>query len=155
MKKEFDTSKTNNIHPINANNQETLLLPTIAIVFEAQQGEAITIYNEVNNTHYEVSGHLYSVPKLKQGDKVLVINTQQGIIVTGRLRKENEKPTIAFTLNNDGSLNIDSDKNITFNTLNAKIEIKEGGHITISGKKIDSISSGTNQLKGERIDLNC
>jgi len=156
MKNEVDTkTKLNNIYPINSKNQELSLSPTIAVVHKAHQGEAVIIFNEDNDTYYEVDGHLYGVPELTQTDKVYVTFTKQGTIVTDRYRKENEKPTKALTQNEDGSLNINSDNDITFKTLNAKIEIKADGHVTISGTTIDSISEGINQLKGSKIDLNC
>jgi len=156
MNKDVDTVTTTiNVHPINFKNQKFLLPPTVAVVSETYLGEAVTIYNEDNSKYYEVNGHLYGVPELHQGDKVFVTFTKQGTTITDRYRKQNERPTIAFTQNDDGSLNINSDKSITFTTLKAKINICIDGSIIISGTKIDSLSSGTNQMKGKKIDLNC
>lgn len=136
------------------NNSNTQMM----MVFDALNGEALSLsshegnFNE-NEIHTDII-HASSVPYLVVGDRVIVQKISDEIIITDRLRKTGEKPTVGFEINEDGSLSLYSDISIMLKALDSKIDILNNGKILIDGREIYSRSKGINRIQGTSIELN-
>jgi len=130
----------------------------IMTVFEVHDGEASSLITKENSesdnkitTNFT---HASSVPSLFVGDKVIVQFISGYLIIIDKIRNSEEKPTVGFDVNNDGSLSLYSTADITLKTENATIEILKNGKILIDGNEIYSISHGINRMQGTSIELN-
>lgn len=124
----------------------------IATVEAVDQYEATLVKTSNCNTS-QVVAHLNNVPPLSVGDKVLVIATPQGIVVTGRLRSKSESP-LEGLIYQDGKLCLRAGKSVKIQSGHAQIELTATGKIKIDGKNIYSISEGRHRLQGSTIELN-
>jgi len=127
-------------------------------VYEAINGEAVSVIDDdgmiLENTKNSKFSHASSVPYLSKGDKVIIQEISEHLIITDKIRNEDENPTAGFEINKDGSLSINSDVSIVLKTINAKITISENGKIMTDGKEIFSLSKGLNRIQGTSIELN-
>ena len=143
---------THNIRPIGQTPQQDAAAPRIADVAEAENGEARALL--LGGEEFPVIAHADGVPPLRVGDRVVFLATDDGVIVTHRLRAPGERPTRGFTVRPDGSLSIDTHGGITLATDHATIELRADGRIMVDGREIYSIAKGLQRLQGATIALN-
>jgi len=146
------------ISDVTLSNQNKL---KIMIVSEVLNGEATVL---IDDTGFELRSdsksdatsfmHASSVPVLSIGDKIIVSDISNNFIVTDKIRTLDEKPTVGFEFNNDGSLSLYSSANIKLKSNKAKIEILKNGKILIDGHEVYSLSNGINRIQGSTIELN-
>ncbi len=147
---------TNVIYKISKNKNtvmpgENQQIMTVTSVVNAEAVSLVTI-DEINFDSDFV--HASSVPGLDIGDQVIVQNVSGLFVITDKLRNKDDKPTMGFEVNEDGSLCIASDVQLTMKTSNAKIDIFENGKILINGNEVYSQSNGINRIQGKTIELN-
>ncbi|HEB58422.1 MAG TPA: hypothetical protein ENJ01_04305 [Gammaproteobacteria bacterium] len=142
----------NNIKPIAQNPQPDTTAPRIAEVAEAENGEALTLL--LGGEEFPVIAHADGVPPLQVGDRVVFLATDDGVIVTHRLRAPGEHPTRGFSVRPDGSLIIDAGEGITLATDHATIQLRADGRIMVDGREIYSVARGLQRLQGATIALN-
>ncbi|MFV2059338.1 MAG: hypothetical protein ACC653_01570 [Gammaproteobacteria bacterium] len=144
----------NTLYRINNATEITKSDTQIMTVGEALNGGAKSLVMD-NGSEFDGSFiHASSVPHLLSEDKVIVQKISGNYIITDKLRQSGERPTIGFDINEDGSLNLYSDVQITLKTLNAKIDVLANGKILIDGNEVYSISNGINRMQGTSIELN-
>ncbi len=141
-----------NIKPIEQNPQRDTTAPRIADVAEAENGEARALL--LGGEEFPVIAHADGVPPLRVGDRVVFLATDDGVIVTHRLRAPGERPTRGFTVRPDGSLSIDTHGGITLATDHATIELRADGRIMVDGREISSRSEGLQALYGHPVKIN-
>ncbi len=147
---------TNVIYKI-SNNKDTVVsndnhqIMTVTAVINAEATSLLTI-EEMNFDSDFI--HASSVPSLEIGDQVIVQEISGLFIITDKLRNKEDKPTVGFEVDDDGSLSIVSDVKLTLRTTNAKIDIFENGKILINGSEVYSQSNGINRIQGKSIELN-
>ncbi len=128
-------------------------LNSLATVVLVSHYEAMFVTLPGSSQEYKIVAHLNNVPPLQEGDQVLVLNTQQGLVVTGCIRAESESPLDGLSYKN-GKLNLRAGKSIKIQSGPAVIELTADGKIKIDGKNIYSISEGRHRLQGATIELN-
>lgn len=127
----------------------------LATVLDTQDGEALHVTRDDNNAEdIPIVGHASEVPPLQPGDRVVILNTRDGAIVTHRLRSTGERPTTGFNVNKDGSLSVRTSDGITLATDHATIELRADGRVFVDGKEIYAIADGLHRLQGATIELN-
>jgi hypothetical protein len=127
----------------------------LATVLNTQDGEALHVTLDDNNAaDIRVVGHASEVPPLQPGDRVVILNTRDGAIVTHRLRSTGERPTTGFKVNKDGSLSVRTADGITLATDHATIELRADGRIFIDGQEIYSEAKGLQTVLGRPLKLN-
>lgn len=126
----------------------------LAEVIEVEGGEATNIFLPERNREVNVYAHSTSVGFLEVGDAVLVQNIQSNYIITHRLRLKGEAPQQAFSINENGSLEINSADGIVIKSNESRLEIRKDGRIFIDGKEIYAIADGKHRLQGATIELN-
>jgi len=130
-------------------------LPKIATVHKLNSDGSIFI--KLENRILPVAGYLAAIPgiipKLKAGQQVLVLETEQGVGILGSWLSASEKPKAQIDLQ-DGHLQLDATKSITLKTGASSIEIHANGKIRVDGKDIYSIAEGPLRLQGSIIELN-
>lgn len=141
-----------NITAIEQNATREAATPCRADVAEAANGEALVIL--VGDETFPVIAHADGVPPLHVGDRVVFLATNEGAVVTHRLRAPGERPTQGFTVNPDGSLSIDSRDGITLATDHATLELRADGRILIEGEELYSLAVGVNCLRGSCVKVN-
>lgn len=138
-------------------NPEQAQLPQeiyIANVEDACAGEAVRVFVIALQRSVPVLSHSSEVSPLQIDDQVLVLLTTQGVIVMQRLRKPGELPQAGFSVQQDGSLQLQNVNGITLKTNNARIEIRANGRICVDGREIYAIADGKHRLQGATIELN-
>ncbi len=142
------------------NNKVTRLYPgqdqpqgqtAIATVVDTENGEALTV--AITGEQLTVVGHFGEVPILKSGDRVAVMQAEDGVIVMSRLRSPGESP-LPLALDQDGRLEIEAAGGICLKSGESRIEITADGRIWVDGREIYSISEGRLRLQGSTIELN-
>lgn len=126
----------------------------LAEVIEVEHGEATNIFIPELTREVNVDAHSSSVEYLNVGDTVLVQYIKSKYIITHKLRMNGESPTYAFSINKDGSLEINSEKGIVIRSSESRIEIRKDGRVYIDGKEIYAIADGKHRLQGATIELN-
>ena len=125
----------------------------IATVKSVQQYEAVSVAIPGEPGELPIVAHLSDVPPLRAGDTIVVLGTDQGLVVSGRLRKESESPFDGVSCK-DGKLQLQAGKSICIKSGHAMIELTASGKIKIDGKSIYSLSEGRHRLQGSTIELN-
>lgn len=125
-----------------------------AEVVEVEDGEATNIFLPEINREVNVFAHSSSVPLLKVGDIVLVQNIQSNYIVTHRLRYKGEEPQHGFLINEDGTLEINSNYGIVIRTNWSQLKIQKDGCVLIDGEEIYKIADGRLHVQNATIELN-
>jgi len=130
-------------------------LPKIATVHKLNSdGSAFVL---LENRILPVAGYLATIPgiipKLKRGQQVLVLETDQGVGILGCWLSAGEQTKAHIDLQ-DGHLQLDATKSITLKTGASSIEIHANGKIRVDGKDIYSIAEGPIRLQGSIIELN-
>jgi hypothetical protein len=126
----------------------------VAYVEQTESGEATQVFIPSLQKSISVFAHSSEVPHLHNGDQVLVMLTEQGAIVTQRLRKPGERPQQGFSVQPDGRLLLHNKTGITLETDETKIELRADGRVYIDGKEIYAIADGKHRLQGATIELN-
>lgn len=126
--------------------------PFIATVAAAEKGQALSLIEDDGNIR-EVFAHLSEVPVLKSGDRVLVQQVKQGLVVTGRLRAREEGPR-PLVQDRDGRFMLDAAAGICLQTGEARIELAPDGRIIVDGKEIYHLAAGRLRLQGGRVEIN-
>jgi len=126
----------------------------MATVLHAKNGEAIEIVLPDISETFPVIAHSAEVSFLSDNDRVLILLTPAGAIITHRLRQPGELPQRGFNVRNDGSLEVDNANGIVIKANNAHITIDKTGRIFVDGKEIYSFAVGVNRLQGATIELN-
>ncbi len=144
----------NVVYKIDSKSDSSKLDTQIMTVCDVLNGEVISLFT---NNEVELSDnfvHASTVPFISVGDQVIVQKISGNFIIIDKLRNIGEKPTIGFTINDDGSLDLFSDVKIELKTINAKIDISASGKILVDGNEIYSRSNGVNKIQGANIELN-
>jgi hypothetical protein len=115
----------------------TYLQSHVATVQEVFQGEAIQVVIPGEMTPLQVMAHATSVPWLEQDDQVLIALVPQGAIVTHRLRRPNETPTVGFDMR-DGVAHLDQVRAIQLKAGKSTLELNADGRIRLDGNEIVS-----------------
>lgn len=130
-------------------------LPKIATVHKLNSDGSTFVLLE--NRILPVAGYLAAIPgiipKLKAGQQVLVLETEQGVGILGSWLSAGEKPKAQIDLQ-EGRLQLDATESITLKTGASSIEIHANGKIRVDGKDIYSIAEGPQRLQGSIIELN-
>jgi hypothetical protein len=109
----------------------------LARVTEATDGEARQVIIDGATTPLEILAHATSVPWLEQDDQVLISLTPQGAILTHRLRRPHETPTVGFDIR-DGVAHLDKVRAIQLKAGKSVLELHADGRIRLDGKEIVS-----------------
>ncbi len=126
----------------------------ITVVTKSIGGKALTLKAFAGlSDDIEVEEHLTSVPPLEKGDRVLVVVSENGLVITGKLRSKDEQPLSAIE-EKDGELLFKADSKINLQVGEAQLELRANGQVIIDGQHIYSLSQGSNIIKGKVIKLN-
>ena len=126
----------------------------VARVIAAEQGRATHITMLHDHQEIYVCGHGAMVSELATDDKVTVLLTEEGAIITDRVCSDDERPKQAFSINQDGSLSLDNATGIDINTPHAQITISENGTVSINGKNVKTRAKAENTIRGGVIRIN-
>lgn len=142
------------------NNNVTRLYPDqnqiqgqtgVATVLATENGAAIKVENA--GEQLKVVGHFSEVPLLQSGDRVAVMQAEDGVIIMARLRNPGEMPS-PLVLDQNGRLEIEANGGICLKSGESRIEITGDGRIWVDGEEIYTISTGRMRLQGSTIELN-
>lgn len=113
----------------------TYMQSHVARVFQVSHGEATQVVIQGETRLLAVLAHATSVPWLELDDQVLVSQTPQGIIVTHRLRRPLETPSVGFDLR-DGVAYLDKVRAIQLKAGKSTLELNADGRIRLDGNEI-------------------
>ena len=124
---------------------------TIARVVDTCRGEAthVDLWGEV----LPVCAHLQHVELLQPQDQVLLVETDQGWIVCGRLRPPGATPQPRQEQTN-GRLTLQADQAVCLQAGDNRLEIQADGAILLDGEQITAIARSRIRLQGATIELN-
>jgi hypothetical protein len=105
----------------------------IATVIEVKGGRAATV--NLDGTLCPVDGHLSQVEPLEIGDRVLIVPTEEGAIVAGRLRAEGEAHAPRLEVQ-DGHLLVEATRSIRLQVGQNRIEVHPDG-VRLQGPAIE------------------
>lgn len=124
----------------------------VAVVAAEEKGQALTLFLADGRIR-EVFAHLSEVPVLKSGDRVLVQEVAEGLVITGRLRAPEEGPR-PLMRDASGRIVLESAAGVCLQAGDASIELTSDGRIHVDGKEIYSIASGRMRFQGARVEIN-
>ncbi len=126
----------------------------VGIVGDCRNGEAVSVMLADGVEALTVTGHLASVPELRQGDSVLFSATSAGsCIVVGRLRAPGEAPAAQIT-EQDGAVELKPRRSLRLQVGDSWLELSADGAVRIDGKEISAFAQGRFSLHGASIELN-
>lgn len=143
---------SNNILKFQTRDESIAARCLIAAVAAVEQGQALSLILADGRIR-DVLAHLSEVPVLKSGDRVLVQEVAEGLIVTGRLRAPEEGPR-PLVRDASGRLVLESSASVCLQAGAACIELTPDGRIRVDGKEIYSIASGRLRLQGATVEIN-
>ncbi|WP_429884437.1 hypothetical protein [Geoalkalibacter halelectricus] len=143
---------SNNVLKFHADSPESAGRCFVARVAAEEKGQALSLILGDGQIR-DVLAHLSEVPVLKSGDRVLVQEVAEGLVVTGRLRGREEGPR-PLSRDDNGRLLLDAAAGIRLQTGEACIELTPDGRIHVDGKEIYSIAAGRMRLQGARVEIN-
>ncbi len=126
----------------------------LAIVSEANLGEASKVILKIQNIEIDVSAHGVAVPSLQVSDSVVVFLENNQAIIIQKLRSKGQRPQQGFVENKDGSLSLSAAQSVVIKTKKANFEISADGKIKIEGEEIFSVSKGLQHILGTQLNLN-
>lgn len=138
-----------NIHKLHHPTSSTDTL--LAVVTEVAEGKAQTI--NISGTPFPVAEQFSSVEALHTGDRVLAMQSDAGLVVTGRLLDKDETPPPRFKTRN-GHLLVEAEKSVRLRAGEHRIEVHSDGRIELDGCKITGYAEGRICLIGANIKLN-
>jgi hypothetical protein len=124
-----------NTSTIAGNETQVYRESQIARVLDVSQGEATQVVILGETTPQEVMAHSTSVPWLEEDDRVLISPTAQGIVVTHRLRRPQETPSVGFDIR-DGVAYLDKVRAIQLKAGKSTLELNADGRIRLDGSEI-------------------
>jgi hypothetical protein len=134
-------------------NQETDVQPSsIALVMQTHQGEATTI-TDLHGEEIPLRGHLSDVPWLDQGDEVVVTETSEGAIVTGRLRRVGELPQSTISVSDDAMI-LTADRTLLIKVGESQLELTPHGQIRVDGREITQLADESMRLLSPVVEVN-
>ncbi|WP_305044495.1 hypothetical protein [Geoalkalibacter sp.] len=143
---------SNKVLRLYGNDEEISGRCFVAVVAVEEQGQALSLmlaHGEIR----EVFAHLSEVPVLKSGDRVLVQKTEEGLVVTGRLRVKGEGPR-PLARDHSGRFILEAPAGLCLRAGEASIELTPDGRIQVDGKDIHGIAAGRFCLKGATVEIN-
>lgn len=127
--------------------------PTVATVVKHERQVSVLIGKRL----VRVSGYISVIPgllpKLENGQKVLVLETEQGAGVLGCWQSADDNSNAQITVQN-GCLRIEATESVVLKSGDSSIEINKHGKIRVDGKDIYTIAEGPLRLQGSIIELN-
>ena len=123
----------------------------VATVTATENGQAVTV--DIKGTLYSVHGHLSQVEALKIGDRVLIVPSEEGAVVAGRLRAKGEAPA-PLQEEKDGRLLVEAAKSVRLQAGENRIEVHADGRIELHGRQITGEAGERVRLLGSKIELN-
>lgn len=148
----MDRNMSHNILQFKGKNEAVAGRCFIAGVAAEEKGQALTLLLGDGRIR-EVFAHLSEVPVLKSGDRVLVQEVAEGLVITGRLRAPEEGPR-PLVRDASGRIVLDSTAGVRLQAGEACIELTPDGRIHVDGKEIYSIASGRMRLQGTTVEIN-
>ncbi len=124
----------------------------IAIVTETRNGEALKL-SDRQGREITLRGHLSQVPWLQPGDEVLIADTPEGAIISGRLRRVGEKPQATLSVQENG-IALMGDRPLCLQVGESRIELKPDGRVLIEGKVVTQVATDSMQLFGPVVEVN-
>ncbi len=124
----------------------------IALVSETHNGEALKL-SDSQGRDIPLRGHLSQVPWLEPGDQVLIAETPEGAIVSGRLRRAGESPQATLSVRANG-MALMGDRPLCLQVGESRLELKPNGQIRIEGKVITQVAADSMQLFGPIVEVN-
>jgi hypothetical protein len=109
----------------------------VATVLEVCNGEATQVVILGETTPMAVMAHATCVPWLEQDDQVLMSLTTLGAILTHRLRRPQETPSLGFDIR-DGIAHLDKVRAIQLKAGKSTLELHADGRIRLDGNEIVS-----------------
>jgi hypothetical protein len=107
----------------------------VATVLKVANGEATHVVIPGETTPMAVMAHATSVPWLEEDDQVLMTLTPQGAILTHRLRRPQEAPSLGFDIR-DGIAYLDKVRAIQLKAGKSTLELNADGRIRLDGNEI-------------------
>ncbi|MBU2862299.1 hypothetical protein KO489_00435 [Reinekea forsetii] len=141
------------VSKLNNNIKEELSFKgvVIATVQKHENGNATVV--SIDDSEFNITFTTHSVPALKTGDKVLILNIDNQVILTEKLRLPSEPPAPCLQfMNKTWELNVESEFNLRVGK--SSLTISPDGHISIEGKDILIHAQGVNRILGATIELN-
>jgi hypothetical protein len=125
---------------------------SIALVVKTCQGEATKLTDQ-QNREIPLRGHLSDVPWLEVGDEVVIVDSQDGAIVSGRLRRAGELP--AATLSVDAkTIRLMDDRPLCIQIGESRLELMPDGRVRVEGKEVTQMATGSMMLLSPVIEVN-
>lgn len=125
---------------------------SIALVMQTDRGEAITI-TDLHGNEVPLRGHLSDVPWLEQGDEVVVTETPDGAIITGRLRRVGELPQSTISVSDDAMI-LTADRPLLIKVGESRLELTPHGQIRVDGREISQLADESMRLLSPVIEVN-
>jgi hypothetical protein len=123
-----------------------------ALVVETRQGEA-TKLTDPQNREIPLRGHLSDVPWLEVGDEVVIVETADGAIVSGRLRRAGELPAATLSVDTK-TIALMGDRPLCIQVGESRLELMPDGRVRLEGKEVTQMASGSMTLLSPVIEVN-
>ncbi len=124
----------------------------IALVMETRQGEA-TKLTGLHDREIPLRGHLSDVPWLEVGDEVVIVETADGAIVSGRLRRAGELPVASFSVDAE-TIKLMGDRLLCIQIGESRFELLPNGRVRLEGKEVTQLATGSMSLLSPVIEVN-
>jgi len=151
MQKE-ERKKTKNVVPLRRPTEITGA--GIAQVLEVHDGEATSLRIEGSDTPIVAMRHLSHVSALREGDTVTLLWSDIGAIITGRLRREGERPPMPLPTGSEEAIELTLDRPLHIRVGASRVMMHPDGRILINGREVTTDAEETLRLHGPRIDIN-
>lgn len=151
MQKE-ESNKTQNVVPLRRPTESTG--SGVAQVLEVRDGEALSLSIEGSDTPIVALRHLSHVSGLREGDTVTLDWSDVGAIITGRLRREGERPPMPLPTEGDEAIELTLDRPIHIRVGASRVVMHPDGRILINGREVTTYAEEALHLSGPRIDIN-
>jgi hypothetical protein len=125
---------------------------SIALVLQTCQGEAIKI-TDLQGDEIPLRGHLSDVPWLEKGDEVVVTETSEGAIITGRLRRVGELPQSTISVSDDAMI-LTADRPLLIKVGESQLELTPSGQIRVDGREITQLADESMRLLSPVVEVN-
>lgn len=151
MQKE-ERNNTQNIVPLRRPTEITG--SGVAEVLEVRDGEAVSLSIVGSDIPIVAMRHLSHVSGLREGDTVTLLWSDVGTIITGRLRREGERPPMPLPTEGKEAIELTLDRPLHVRVGASRVVMHPDGHILINGREVTTDAEETLRLSGTRIDIN-
>ncbi len=151
MQKE-ERNNTQNIVPLRRPTEITG--SGVAEVLEVRDGEAVSLSIVGSDIPIVAMRHLSHVSGLREGDTVTLLWSDVGAIITGRLRREGERPPMPLPTEGKEAIELTLDRPLHVRVGASRVVMHPDGHILINGREVTTDAEETLRLSGTRIDIN-